>query len=146
MLRAAVLSASFVLAAAAPAFAQSKAVLQKDADAWAAAYNKGDAKAVAALYTADADVLPDHGDLAHGRAAIEAMVKKMVESGTYQNDLKVTVQGVRSLGPNTASEIGTYSITPKNQPSQPEVGKFASVVRKVGSKWLLQTDIWNTNK
>jgi uncharacterized protein (TIGR02246 family) len=132
--------------AAFPALAQTKAELQKDVDAWATAFNKGDGAAIAAMYTADADMLPDHGDLAHGRAAIEAMIKKMAESGTYQNDLKITVENVRPLGPGIASDIGTYTITPKSQPSQQEVGKFASVVRKLGGKWLIQTDIWNTNK
>jgi len=132
--------------AAVPVLAQSKTQLQKDADAWTAAFNKGDAATIGAMYTTDGDLLPDHGDLAHGRAAIEAAIKKMVGSGTYQNDLKVTVESVRPLGPGIASEIGTYTITPKSQPSQPEVGKFASVVREVAGKWLIQTDIWNTNK
>ena len=145
MFRATILTGGMVFAAF-PALAQSKAELQKGLDAWAAAFNKGDAKAIAAMYTADADILPDHGDLAHGRAAIEATVKKMVESGTYQNDLKITLENVRPLGSNIASEIGTYTITPKSQQSQPEVGKFVSVVRKLSGKWLLETDIWNTNK
>ena len=145
MFRIAVLAGCVVFTAF-PALAQSKAELQKEVDAWAAAFNKGDAAAIAAMYTTDADLLPDHSDLAHGRAAIETAIKKMVESGTYQNDLKLTVENVRPLGPNVASGIGTYTITPKNQPSQPEVGKFVSVVRKLGGKWLLQIDTWNTNK
>jgi hypothetical protein len=79
-------------------------------------------------------------------SAIEALAKKMIDSGTYQSDLKVTVLTVRSLGPNAASEIGTYTITTKSQPSPQEIGKFASVSHRVASKWLLQTDIWNANK
>jgi uncharacterized protein (TIGR02246 family) len=140
MFRATILTGWLVFAAL-PALAQSKAELQKGLDAWAAAFNKGDAAAIAAMYTADADMLPDHADLAHGRAAIEATIKKFVESGTYQNDLKITAENVRPLGPNMAAKIGTYTITP-----QPEVGKFATVVHKLGGKWLLERDIWNTNK
>ena len=36
---------------AAPALAQSKAAIQKLEDQWGAAFNKGDAAAVAAMYT-----------------------------------------------------------------------------------------------
>jgi uncharacterized protein (TIGR02246 family) len=144
MFRTTILAGCLVFTAL-PALAQSKAELQKEVDAWAAAFNKGDAAAIAAMYTTDADLLPDHGDLAHGRAAIEATIKKMVESGTYRNDLKLTVENVHPLGVNIATGIGTYTITPKNQ-SQPEVGKFVTVVRKQDGKWLLQTDTWNTNK
>jgi hypothetical protein len=39
---------------AAPALAQDKATIEKLNDAWTAAFNKGDAAAVAAMYTEDA--------------------------------------------------------------------------------------------
>ena len=43
---------------AAPAFAQERATIEKLNEVWMAAFNKGDAAAVAALYTEDAYVLP----------------------------------------------------------------------------------------
>ena len=53
-----VLAAAVMIMLAGPALAQSKEAIQKLNDEWAAAFNKGDAGAVAALYTADAYVLP----------------------------------------------------------------------------------------
>jgi uncharacterized protein (TIGR02246 family) len=145
MSRIAILAVCFGLAAV-PAYAQDQAAAQNLVDAWAAAFNKGDAKAIAALYTADAYVLPDHAAMAHGRAAIEKMVKQLTADGNYQNDLKLAVLGVRQIDPNAASQLGTYTITVKGPQPHQEIGKFASVLRKVGGKWLIQTDIWNADK
>ena len=58
---------------AGPALAQSKAAIQKLEDQWGAAFNKGDAAAVAAMYTEDAHVLPAGDAMVKGRAAIEAL-------------------------------------------------------------------------
>ena len=69
MRRTAILAVCFVLLAT-PALAQSKAAIQKLNDEWAAAFNKGDAAAVAAMYTKDAYVLPPGFEIMKGRAAI----------------------------------------------------------------------------
>jgi uncharacterized protein (TIGR02246 family) len=58
----------------APAVAQDKATIEKLNDAWTAAFNKGDAAAVAAMYTLDAVVLPPGADMVKGRAAIESLL------------------------------------------------------------------------
>ena len=47
-----VLAAAVMIMLAGPALAQSKEAVQKFNDEWAAAFNKGDAGAVAGLYTA----------------------------------------------------------------------------------------------
>jgi uncharacterized protein (TIGR02246 family) len=143
MTRLAILAGCLVLAAT-PVFAQDKAAFQKQDEAWAAAYNKGDAKAIAAMYAAGAYVLPDRAPMAHGRPAIEAMLKKLMAGS--QNDLKITVVDVTPLGPGVVREITSYEITIKSQPPQHEVGKAVAVERKVGGKWMIQTDIWNANK
>ncbi len=143
MSRIAVIAGCLIIAAT-PALAQSKAAVQKLDNRWADAYNRGDVKAIGAMYTADAYLLPDHGEMAHGRAAIEAAIKKVM--GNYQNDLKLTTVDVQSLGRNAAREVGTYAITIKSEPPQQDTGKYVTVLRKVGKKWLVETDIWNSNK
>jgi uncharacterized protein (TIGR02246 family) len=142
MLKTTTLAACLVLCAA-PAIAQSKADVQKLGDGFAAAFNKGDAAAVAARYTSDAYVLPDHMDMVQGRAAIEGLMKKEIEQ---VGDLKITVVDVQPLGPNAAREVGTYTLKTKGQASQQDSGKYATVLRKVGGQWLIATDIWNSNK
>ena len=135
--------AAWLVLCAAPAMAQSVAEIQKLDDAWAAAFNKGDAKAAAAMYTEDAYVLPDKGEMVHGRAGIEAFFK----GATQQiGDFALKAGDVLPLGPDAAREIGTFTFKTKGQPPQSVAGKYAVVWRKIGGKWLLATDIWNSNK
>ena len=48
---------------AGPAAAQSKTNIQKLDDQWSEAFNKGDARAVAAMYTQDAYMLPPGAEM-----------------------------------------------------------------------------------
>jgi uncharacterized protein (TIGR02246 family) len=142
MVRKIALAACLVLCVA-PAMAQSVADIQKLDDAWAVAFNKGDAKAAAAMYAVDAYVLPDKGEMVHGRAAIETFFK----GATQQiGDIALKAGDVQPLGPDAAREIGTFTFKTKSQPPQDVSGKYAVVWRKIGGQWLLATDIWNSNK
>jgi uncharacterized protein (TIGR02246 family) len=128
---------------ATPVFAQDKATIVKLNDAWAAAFNKGDASAVAAMYTEDAFVLPPGAEMVKGRAAIEAFWRQAAQQ---MGDAKFTTIDVLALGPGASREIGTVSLKSKSQPPQEITAKYAVVWRKVGGKWKLATDIWNTSK
>jgi uncharacterized protein (TIGR02246 family) len=128
---------------AAPAVAQNKATIEKLNDVWTAAFNKGDAVAVAALYTEDAYVLPPGSAMVKGRAAIEAFWRQAAQQMT---DAKLTTVDVLPLGRSAAREIGTVTLKTKSQPPQEVVGKYVVVWRKMGRDWKLATDIWNTDK
>jgi uncharacterized protein (TIGR02246 family) len=128
---------------AAPALAQNKATIEKLSDVWTAAFNKGDAAAVAALYTEDAYVLPPGSAMVKGRAAIEAFWRQAAQQ---MSDAKLTTVDVLPLGRSAAREIGTVTLKSKSQPPQEVVGKYVVVWRKVGRDWKLATDIWNTDK
>ena len=127
----------------APALAQSKAAIQKLNDQWAAAFNKGDAAAVAAMYTSDAYVLPAAAPMVQGRAAIEKLWQGAMQQ---MSDVKVTTIAVKPLGPSAAREIGTASFKTKSQPPQDGAIKYAVVWQKEGGQWKLLQDIWNTDK
>ena len=135
--------AGCLILGAAPAVAQDKATIEKLNDAWTAAFNKGDAAAVAATYTEDAYVLPPGAEMVKGHAAIEAFWRQAAQQ---MGDAKLTTLDVLPLGRAAAREIGTVTLKTKSQPPQEIVGKYAVVWRKVDSKWKLATDIWNTNK
>jgi len=106
---------------AAPALAQDKATIEKLNDVWTAAFNKGDAAAVAALYTEDAYVLPPGAEMVKGRAAIEAFWRQAAQQMT---DAKLTTIDVLPLGPEAAREIGTVTLKTKIQPPQEVAGKI----------------------
>jgi uncharacterized protein (TIGR02246 family) len=135
--------AGCLILGAAPAAAQDKATIEKLNDAWTAAFNKGDAAAVAAMYTEDAYVLPPGAEMVKGHTAIEAFWRQAAQQ---MGDAKLTTLDVLPLGRAAAREIGTVTLKTKSQPPQEIVGKYAVVWRKVGGKWKLATDIWNTNK
>ncbi|HYM72497.1 MAG TPA: SgcJ/EcaC family oxidoreductase [Stellaceae bacterium] len=140
--RTVLLVAVFALLAA-PALAQTKATIQKLNDAWCAAFNKGDGAAVAAMYAQDAYVLPPGAEMVQGRAAIAKFWGAAVQQ---MGDIKLTTVDVLPLGRSAAREIGTVTATTKSQPPQAIVGKYAVLWRKIDGKWMLATDIWNTDK
>jgi uncharacterized protein (TIGR02246 family) len=142
MRRIAILVVCFGLLAT-PAMAQSKAQIQQLNDQWAAAFNKGNATAVAAMYTQDAYVLPAGGPMVKGPAAIEAFMKQTMQQ---IGDFKLTTLDVKPLGGNAAREIGTATFKMKSQPPQESAVKYAVVWQKEGGKWKLLQDIWNTDK
>jgi uncharacterized protein (TIGR02246 family) len=125
------------------ALAQNKATIEKLNDVWTTAFNKGDAAAVAALYTEDAYVLPPGSAMVKGRAAIEAFWRQAAQQMT---DAKLTTVDVLPLGRSAAREIGTVTLKTKSEPPQEIVAKYVVVWRKVGRDWKLATDIWNTDK
>ena len=128
---------------AVPALAQTKAAIQKLDDDWAKAFNVGDAAAVAAMYTADAYVLPAGAPMVHDRAAIEQLWKGAM---TDMQDVKCTALDVKPLGKDAAREIGTCSFMTKKPPLKEGQVKYAVVWQKEGGKWKLLQDIWNTDK
>ena len=126
-----------------PALAQTTAQIQKLNDQWVAAFNKGDAAAVAAMYTMDAYVLPDGREMVKGRPAIEALWKQQMAGATVE---KITTLDVKPLGGNAAREIGTATMKTKDQPPQDVVIKYAVVWQKEGGQWKLLQDIWNMSQ
>jgi uncharacterized protein (TIGR02246 family) len=126
-----------------PALAQTTAQIQKLNDQWMAAFNKGDAAAVAAMYTTDAYVLPDGREMVKGRPAIEALWKEQMAGATVE---KITTLDVKPLGANAAREIGTATMKTKAQSPQDVVVKYAVVWEKERGQWKLLQDIWNMNK
>lgn len=131
------------LAFAAPALAQSKSAIQKFEDQWGAAFNKGDAAAVAAMYTEDAYLLPAGAPLAHGRDDIQKFWSAAMQQ---LGDVKCTAVDVKPLGRSGAREIGTCTFKTKGGAPQDGALKYAVVWQKVNGQWMLNTDIWNMDK
>jgi uncharacterized protein (TIGR02246 family) len=127
--RAILMLTGLMLAAAPPAVAQSKATMQQLNDRWADAFNKGDAPAVAAMYAADAYVLPAGAEMVKGRPAIEAMWRQNMQQ---IGNVKCTTIDVKPLGSSAAGEIGTCTFKTKAQPPQDGALKYAVVWRKEG--------------
>jgi uncharacterized protein (TIGR02246 family) len=128
---------------AAPAMAQSKAAIQKLEDAWGAAFNKGDAAAVAAMYTDDAYVLPAGAAMVKGRPDIQTFWGQAMQQ---LGDVKCSVLDIKPLGRSAAREIGTCTFKTKGATPEDGALKYAVVWQKVNGQWMLTTDIWNMDK
>jgi uncharacterized protein (TIGR02246 family) len=137
------LAGCITMLAATAALAQSKAMIQGLDDKWAEAFHKGDAAAVAAMYTTDAYVLPPGAEMVKGRDAIEGLWRANMQQ---IGEVKCTAIEVKPLGRTAAREIGTCSFKTKAQPPQDGTLKYAVVWEKEGGHWRLLQDIWNTNK
>ena len=132
-------------AAAVAAGAQDAAVraaIEAGNKKFSAAVATADAAAVANLYTAEAEALPPNSDIVKGRAAIQAMFKRIFESGV--TGIELTTAEVEAQGP-LASEVGTYVVKLK-EGTVADRGKYVVVWKKVGGQWLLHRDIWNTSQ
>ena len=110
---------------------------------WIDYFNKGDFAGVASLYAEDATAFPPGSAMVKGRAAVEAMWKKMAEE---VSDPKVTTLDVKPLGPQAAREIGTFSLKTRAATPREVTGKYLVVWEKIGSDWKLAADIWNEGR
>src|SRR2546423_5733246 len=84
--------------------------MQKMADEWATAFNRGAAATVAQFYKTDGTVFPPGSDMIKGRQNIEAFWKKASDG---IGEINFQVLDVESLGPNAAREQGAATCVPR---------------------------------
>lgn len=118
-----------------------KAAIDAANKTFSAAVAKGDAAAVAALYTETARAFPPNAAAVSGRAAIGQLFGSMLATGI--RSLTLTAVEVTGGG-NTAQEVGTYLLkTPDGNVA--DEGKYIVLWKKEGGLWRLHRDIWNSN-
>ncbi len=107
-------------------------------DAFTKAYNAGDAKTLAAMFTVDGEIVELSGDTVHGREAIEQFFAAEFAEHP-QTKMADDVESIRFLSPIAAVEEGVTTITP--EPGQPgESGHYAVIYVKQDGKWLIASD------
>jgi len=113
---------------------------------FSAVASRGDAAAIAALYTDDAVVLAPNAEMVRGKQAIKGLFDGMIQQmGAPQLTLR-TIQ-VDEVG-DMANEIGEYTLKFQAAGGEPvtEVGKYVVIWKRQGDdSWKLHIDIWNTN-
>ena len=142
MTRILLLATALVLYASA-GMAQTKATIDKLNEAWVAAFNKGDAAAIAGMYTDDATVLPQGAPMVKGATAIKDLWAGVMKDFS---DPKLTTSEVHTMGEVMAYEIGTVAMKTKASPPQDVAGKYVVVWRRSGTTWKLAVDIFNFDK
>ena len=107
--------------------------------AFTGAFKRGDGAAMAALYTAEAQLLPAGGDFVRGTAAIRAFWQGVIDMGLEDASLE-TVE-VEAHG-DTAIEMGRYRLVAAGG-AVADSGKYIVVWKNDRGTWKLHRDIWN---
>ncbi len=135
------LALAFPLTASAQAPATDlRGQIEKMDKAWQAAYNAGDAAAVAALYADDAKVMAPGAAAASGRAAIQAAFAQDIARGSKNTLTTEEVFG----GGDYAVAVGGWVETGADG-SHKDHGTYVTVYRRVGADWKIYRDTWNSS-
>jgi uncharacterized protein (TIGR02246 family) len=127
--------------------AKDDAAIRAIDSAFSRAFAAGDGKALAALYAADATVLPPNEPIQQGEA-----VQKYMAGFTegYSGTFEFTPTAVEGRG-DLAYTVGTYraTLTERKAGAKPfptEEGKYITVVKKQpDGSWKMVYDIWNAS-
>jgi uncharacterized protein (TIGR02246 family) len=112
--------------------------LQEQNEAFVAAFNRGDIKAVAEAYAPDADFLSAQGQRIKGRDALEKyFTKGFAESKGLK--LQHSDSSIRFLKPDVAIADGTWEITGRPE-GNPARGHYTAILMKRDGKWLIVYD------
>jgi uncharacterized protein (TIGR02246 family) len=109
----------------------------KRAQEFIAAFEKGDAKAVAAFWTQNADYVDQTGREFKGRAAIEKMYEKLF-AGSKGMKLNIIVTSARLVGTDVAMEDGITEVTPAGG-GLPSSARFSAVLVKKDGEWYFES-------
>ena len=101
----------------------------------------GDATAMAALYTENAQLLPTNSEIITGQEQIASFWRQVMEMGIKTAELE-TLEA-EGFG-ETAFEVGRYKLGGAAGEILDQ-GKYVVVWKKEDGQWKLHRDIWNTN-
>ena len=102
------------------------------------AYNAKDAKALGDLFTPDAEIQDEDGDVTRGRDAIVGRF-----SGIFKENggdrLEVDTDSLRFLGTDIAIEEGTASLS-TGADTPPRTNRYSVIYARQGGRWLHALD------
>jgi uncharacterized protein (TIGR02246 family) len=125
--------------------AKDVAALQAVDQAWAKAYNAGNAEGVASLYDEQAVLLPPGSPAVKGRAAIKAFfAKDTAESQKAGVTFILDAKPAGGVSGDMGWQSGDFVVKDKSGKIV-DTGKYLSVSARKGGKWLYVRDTWNSD-
>jgi uncharacterized protein (TIGR02246 family) len=109
----------------------------KRAQEFIEAFDKGDAKAVAAFWTVNGDFIDHAGHKYQGRTALEKLYAKTFAENKGAK-LTITVTSARLVGPEVAIEEGITEVVPA-EGGPPSVAAFSAVLFKQNDVWYFES-------
>jgi uncharacterized protein (TIGR02246 family) len=117
--------------------AGDKEAIFSNAKSFVDAFEKGDAKAVAAFWAEDGDYADLDGRHLQGCTAIEDAFKEFFKENKGLK-LRIDVKSVRFVTPDVAIEDGTSSVIPADG-APPSQSSYTNVHVKKSGQWVLQS-------
>ena len=107
---------------------------------WEDAFNRGDAAAIAAMMSTDAQLLPPNGDPVDGREAIHAFWQAFIDTGVKGalEHVEIEVHG------DMAYKLGRFKIL-SAEGDELDHGKFFELWRRIDGTWQFHRDMWNSS-
>jgi ketosteroid isomerase-like protein len=136
-----ILATYVVCVAAAFGCSRSDTLPDEVTGAFEQAFTRHDLPASLALFTEDAQVLPQHGPVVNGRAEIEHWLKNsMTPVASFDTETEMTL-----VSGELGIEQGRYRVRNVRRGSDVEQGKYLHVWRRAGDGWKLYRIIYNTD-
>jgi len=106
-----------------------------------AAFNRGDAAGLAALYTEDCQLMPPNSDFVKGKEAVQGFWQAVFDMGI--KGAKIEIAEVEAHG-DTAIEVSTYELQ-DGEGNALDKGKFIVIWKQEGGQLKLHRDIFNSS-
>lgn len=114
---------------------EPEAAIRQKAKSYEEAYNRGDAKALAALWAENAEYInPESGEVVTGRKAIESEFRDTFEQKKHAQ-IKITVDSIKFPSRNQAVEYGTAIV--KQKEGDIDQTNYKATYEKSNGEWLL---------
>lgn len=109
--------------------------IRANVDAFAKAYDKHDAEAIANLFSPDGKLVTEDGSVIDGRKEIAATFAELFANHP-ESKIEVTVDAIRFVGTELAVEVGTTKMTPAPGET-PDMDRYTVVHVKRDGKWWM---------
>jgi uncharacterized protein (TIGR02246 family) len=106
-----------------------------------AAFNRGDAAGLAALYTENGQVLPPNSDFVTGKEAIQGFWQAVMDMGIKEAELEIVE--AQDHG-DTAIEVSTFALL-GDEGQVLDKGKYIVIWKQEDGQWKLHRDIFNSS-
>lgn len=118
-----------------PSMSEAETAIRAEAKAFVEAFNKGDATAVAALWTESGEYIDESGNVHSGREAIEQGYTQFFAENKGAA-IQLEIESIRVFGDSTAIEEGT-SILNGTAQGDGVAGRYTVIHTKVGDAWKM---------
>jgi uncharacterized protein (TIGR02246 family) len=125
---------------AAPAMTDEEMV-HKMVEEFTAAWNQGDANAIAAFWTEDGDMVAPNGDFVKGRASLESYYRDYFEGAYQGTTISIEPANIRLLEPDVMMVDGSYEVAGMKDAEGNDMpiikGMYMHVSVKQGDVWRM---------